>query len=50
MPGQVGAGDLKRADDAEREFIDPGKLRQQLVDAAEESAIGGTFVPPRPPS
>jgi hypothetical protein len=44
-PGQVGAGDLKRADDAEREFINPKELREDSVDAAEETVIGGIFVP-----
>jgi hypothetical protein len=47
-PGQVGAGDLKRADDAEAQTIDPGKLREQLVDAAEEGFISGVYVPPHP--
>jgi hypothetical protein len=47
-PGQVGAGDLRRADDAERQTIDPEKLRERLVDAAEEAFGGGIFVPPTP--
>jgi hypothetical protein len=48
-PGQVGSQDLRRADDAERGFIDPNTLRKQLIDAAEEGAISGIFVPPPPP-
>jgi hypothetical protein len=47
-PGQVGAGDLRRADDAEAEVISPGELRERLVDAAEESVLGGIFVPRSP--
>jgi hypothetical protein len=47
-PGQVGAGDLRRADDAEAEVISPGELRKRLVDAAEESVLGGIFVPRSP--
>jgi hypothetical protein len=47
-PGQVGAGDLRRADDAERETIDPKRLRERLVDAAEEAFESGIFVPPNP--
>ena len=47
-PGQVGAEDLKRADDAEEEFTDPEELRKSLVDAAEEGAIGGVFLPHHP--
>ena len=47
-PGQVGAGDLRRADDAERETVDPGKLKERLVDAAEEAFESGIFVPPDP--
>ena len=44
--GQVGAGDSRRADDAEAEIVDPAKLRERLVDAAEESFSGGIYVPP----
>jgi hypothetical protein len=47
-PGQVGAGDLKRADDAEDEFINPKELREDLVDAAEEAVIGNIYVPRHP--
>jgi hypothetical protein len=47
-PGQVGAEDLKRADDAEREVIDPDELRKRLIDAAEEGVIGGIYIPPHP--
>jgi hypothetical protein len=47
-PGRVGARDLKRADDADGEFINPGELRERLVDAAEESVIGGIYVPRHP--
>ena len=47
-PGQVGAGDLKRADDAERDVVDPRELREHLVDAAEEALMGGIFVPHPP--
>jgi hypothetical protein len=39
--GSVGADDLKRADHAENEPIDPDKLQQRFLDAAEEG-IGGT--------
>jgi hypothetical protein len=45
-PGQVGAGDLPRADDAEHDFINPRELRERFVDAAEEGAVGGIDVPP----
>jgi len=45
-PGQVGAGDLKRADDAEHDFINPRELRERVADAAEEGVMGGIFVPP----
>lgn len=47
-PGQVGAADLKRADDAEREVIDPDELRERLVDAVEEGVIGGVYIPRHP--
>jgi hypothetical protein len=47
-PGQIGARDLRRADEAERETVDPGKLRERLVDAAEEAFESGVFVPPDP--
>ena len=47
-PDQVGAADLERADDAEREFIDPAELRERLVDAAEETVIGNIYVPRYP--
>jgi hypothetical protein len=49
-PDQIGAGDLKRADDAEAEFIDPGELRERLVDAAEEGVMGGVYMPHHPAS
>ena len=39
--GSVGADDLKRADDAAHEPIDPDKLQQRFLDAAEEG-MGGT--------
>jgi len=42
---QVETGDLKRADDAEREVINPKELREGLVDGAEETVIGNIFVP-----
>jgi hypothetical protein len=47
-PGQVGAEDLRRADDADRETTYPGKLRDRFVDAAEEGFEGGISVPPDP--